>query len=82
MNIWCWSNGAVWCTDADCSSGGWSDPRTPEDGNCPGYGGDNKTATYWPAKDCSPSGSDVPLTYKTGDSPRLTLITPDGDLSG
>jgi divalent metal cation (Fe/Co/Zn/Cd) transporter len=22
---------------------------------------------------------DVPLTYKTGDSPRLTLITPDGD---
>ena len=30
--------GSIWCTDADCSSGGWSDPRVPEQDNCPGYG--------------------------------------------
>ena len=30
--------GSIWCTDEDCSSGGWSDPRVPEQDNCPGYG--------------------------------------------
>jgi hypothetical protein len=57
--------GAVWCTDAQCSSGGWSDPRVPEDENCPGYGGDNKTATYAPALVCN-GVTDVQPKYSGG----------------
>ena len=56
--------GAVWCTDADCSSGGWSDPRVPEDQNCPGYGG-NKAPTYQPAKVCN-GVDDTPGHYNGG----------------
>ena len=57
--------GAVWCTDAQCSSGGWSDPRVPEDENCPGYGGDNTTLTYAPALVCN-NVSDVVPKYSGG----------------
>jgi hypothetical protein len=57
--------GAVWCTDAQCSSGGWSDPRVPEDENCPGYGGDNTTLTYAPALVCN-NVNDVVPKYSGG----------------
>ena len=38
-----------------------SDPRIPEDENCPGYGGDNKTKTYAPAKICNGVTDVVPI---------------------
>ena len=40
--------------------------RYPEDENCPGYGGNNKTNTYKPARICGGSPSDVPSTYRGG----------------
>ena len=40
--------------------------RYPEDENCPGYGGNNKTNTYKPARICGSSPSDVPSTYRGG----------------
>ena len=55
--------GGVWCTDDACSSGGWSDPRVPEDENCPGYGGDG-SPTYAPALVCN--NITVPAKYNGG----------------
>ena len=55
---------AVWCSDEACDSGGWSDPRTLEEQNCPGYGG-NKAKTYTPSLSCN-GVPDVPAFYNGG----------------